>query len=208
MKLKDYLLISMKKSVNNKDLAIIGQYLGVVEEFLPNKQSTFIKDGEIFATKSGTVSIDKNRREIQIDTHQEQNRKTVKIGDIVIGTVLFLRKFSVGLSFFTINDKLHFNSSYMGNIHVSHISNRYVEKIQDAFQITDIIRSKVVAEKSGEYTLSTTGKNFGVIHADCAICGTKLKKIGFNKLKCQRCGNFEKRKISDDYDNLKTNLRF
>ncbi len=198
----------MKKSIKNGEIAITGQYLGVVEEFLPDKDSTYIENGEIFSTKTGTVSIDEKKREIEIETHQEQDRKTVKIGDIVIGTILFLRKFSVGINFFTINNKLHFNSSYMGNIHVSQISNKYIEKISDAFQITDIIRAKVIAENSGEYTLSTVGKNLGVIHTDCAICGTKQKKIGYDKLKCPRCGNFEKRILTDDYGNVSESLRY
>jgi exosome complex component CSL4 len=198
----------MKKSAKNGDIAITGQFLGVVEEYLPDKNSTFVKEGEIFSTKTGVISINKNKREIEIKTLMEQDRKTVEIGDIVIGTILFLRKFSVGISFFAINNKLHFNSSYMGNIHVSQISNRYVDRISDAFQITDVVRAKVVGTKSGEYVLSTVGNDLGIIHTDCAICGTHQKKVGFNKLKCPRCGNFEKRKLSDDFGDVSMNFRY
>lgn len=196
-----------KKTAKNKDVVITGQYLGVVEEFLPDDQSTYVKNGEIFATKTGMISID-DKRKIEIETHQDVDRKTVKIGDIVLGPILFLRKFSVGLNFYTINQKIHFNSSYLGNIHVSQISNKYVEKVQDAFQITDIIRAKVIDQDANEYTLTTVGKNLGVIHADCSICGTKLEKIGFNKLKCPLCLNVEKRKLADDYGDVAENLRF
>jgi exosome complex component CSL4 len=196
-----------KNTVKNKDVVITGQYLGVVEEFLPDEQSTFVKGGEIFATKTGMISID-DKRKIEVETHQEVDRKTVKIGDIVLGPILFLRKYSVGLNFYTINQKIHFNSSYLGNIHVSQISNKYVEKVQDAFQITDIVRAKVIDQNGNEYTLTTAGKDLGVIHADCSICGTKLDKIGFNKLKCALCLNVEKRKLADDYGNVAENLRF
>ena len=168
----------------------------------------FIKDGKIFATKSGMLSIDEKRRKLEITTHQEKDRKTVKIGDIVVGTVLFLRKFSVGVNFYTINDKIHFNSSYLGNIHVSQISNKYVEKIKDAFQITDIVRAKVTEESCNEYTLTTTGKDLGAIRADCVMCGSFLEKIGYNKLRCVFCGNLEKRKLSDDYGDISQNLRY
>lgn len=196
-----------KDTVKNKDVVITGQYLGVVEEFLPDEHSTFVKDGEIFATKTGMISVN-NKRKIEVETHQEKDRKTVKIGDIVLGPIVFLRKYSVGLNFYTINRKIHFNSSYLGNVHVSQISNKYVEKVKDAFQITDIVRAKVIDQNANEYTLSTVGKHLGVIHADCSICGTVLEKIGFNKLKCPLCGNIEKRKITDDYNNTKENLRF
>lgn len=199
----------LDKTVKNKDIVITGQMLGVVEEFLPDEETTFVKAGKIHATKSGTVSIDEKRK-IEVISHDEKNRKIAKIGDIVIGSILFLRKFSVGLNFYTINQKIHFNSSLFGNIHISQISNRYIEKIVEAFQITDIIRAKVIEQKLNEYALSTTGQNLGVIHADCSICGTTLtkRKDGYNKLQCDLCGNVEYRKLANDYGNVTDKLRF
>jgi len=198
----------MKESIKTNEIVITGQYLGVVEEYLPDKDSTYTKDGNIYATKTGIVSIDKNKREIEIRSHQNEDRKVVEMGDIVIGTILFLRQYSVGLNFQAINQKLHFNSSYFGNIHVSQISNKYVEKIADAYQTTDIVRAKVIEQEQNEYKLSTSGNNLGVIHADCIICGTPLEKIGFNKLRCTRCGNIESRKLASDYRNVIEKLRY
>ena len=198
----------MKDSAKNNEIVLTGQYLGVVEEYLPDKQSTYVKEGQIFATKTGIVKIDKNRRAIEILGHQDENRKTIKIGDEIIGTIRFLRLYSVGISFATINKKIHFNSSYFGNIHVSHISKRFIEKISGAFQITDIIRAKVIRKEENEYSLSTSGNNFGVIHADCSICGTTLEKIGQDRLRCSRCGNTENRKLASDYGNVTESLRY
>ena len=198
----------MKESKKNNEIVLTGQYLGVVEEYLPDKTSTYVRDGQIFATKTGIVSIDKERRAIEIKSHQDENRKTIKINDIVIGTIRFLRLYSVGISFATINNKIHFNSSYFGNIHVSHISHKFIEKIADAFQITDIVRAKVIKEEQNEYSLSTKGNNLGVIHADCSICGSTLEKIGQNRLKCSRCGSTENRKLASDYGNVTENLRY
>jgi len=197
-----------KKTLKNNDIAITGQKLGVVEEFLPDKQSTFVKDGQIYATTSGLIDIDSEKRKIKIKTLREEKRKIVKVGDVVIGTILFLRQYSVGMKFYTINRKIHFNSGYFGNIHVSQISDRYVEKIQEAFQITDIIRARVIKQKINEYDLSTSEKSLGVIYADCVICGTPLVKISYNKLRCERCGNQETRKIANDYRNVDQPLRF
>jgi len=202
------LILLSKKSLDNKDIVLTGQYLGVVEEFLPDKQSTFIKDGKIFATKTGMITVNNKERKIEISTHQEKDRKVVKIGDTVIGAILFLRLYSVGISFYTINKKIHFNSNYFGNIHVSQISDKYVEKIHDAFQVTDIVRARVVEQEYNEYKLNTTGKNLGVIYADCVICGNPLTKVGYSKLKCERCGNVESRKLANDYGNVTNNLRF
>ncbi len=198
----------MKESANNNEIALTGQYLGVVEEYLADKKSTYVRDGQIFATKAGIVSIDEERRAIEIKSLQDEDRKTIKINDILIGTIQFLRLYSVGINFATINNKIHFNSSYFGNIHVSHISHKFIEKIADAFQITDIIRAKVIKQEQKEYSLSTVGKNLGVIHPDCSICGSTLEKIGQNRLKCPRCGSTENRKLASDYGNVSESLRY
>ncbi|MFW9894217.1 MAG: exosome complex RNA-binding protein Csl4 [Promethearchaeota archaeon] len=197
-----------KKTSESNDIVLTGQYLGVVEEYLPDKQTTFVKDGQIFASKTGLLEIDQEKRKIKIKTNQEKDRKIVKVGDVVIGTILFLRQYSVGINFYTINRKVHFNSSYFGNIHVSQISDRYVEKIQEAFQITDIIRARVIKLNFNEFDLTTSDKNLGVIHADCVICGTPLEQIGYNKLRCERCGNQETRKLANDYRKVDEPFRY
>ncbi len=198
----------MKDSAKNNDIALTGQYLGVVEEYLPDKGSTYVKDGQIFATKAGIVSINEERRAIEIKSLQEENRKTIKLNDIMIGTIQFLRLYSVGVNFAAVNNKIQFNNSYFGNVHVSHISHQFIEKIADAFQITDIIRAKVIKLEQNEFSLSTVGKDLGVIHADCSICGSPLEKIGQNRLKCSRCGNTENRKLASDYGSISENLRY
>jgi exosome complex RNA-binding protein Csl4 len=167
-----------------------------------------VKEGRIYATKTGIVKIDKDRRAIEILGHQDEDRKTVKIGDNIIGTILFLRLYSVGISFAAINNKIQFNSSYLGNIHVSHISKRFIDKISDAFQITDIVRAKVIRQEENEYSLSTVGNDLGVIHADCNICGTTLEKIDRDTLRCSRCGNTEHRKLASDYGNVSESLKY
>ncbi len=189
----------MTKSVENNEIVITGQFLGVVEEFLPDKNSTYIKEGKIYSTKTGIASIDFKKRKIEIRTYQEKDRKVIWIGDEVIGIIAFIRQYSVGLRLYSINQKLLLSTLYFGNIHVSQISNKYVEKISEAFQKTDIVRAHVIEQKAKEYSLSTVGQNLGVIHTDCVMCGTPLDKIGFNKLKCERCGNIENRKLASNY---------
>lgn len=196
----------MEGTDKKEKIVTTGDYLGVVEEFLPDKNSTYIRDGNIYATKSGKVVIDQKSRKLEIKTYNEDERKTLRIGDTVIGTIIFLRKYSVGLNIFSINDKVQFNSPYFANIHISAVSNQYIEKIRNVFQITDIIRAKVIKEDCGEYDLSTVGKQYGILHADCSICGDTLQKIGFNKLKCPSCGNIETRKMASDYGQVSKEL--
>ncbi|TFF98149.1 MAG: hypothetical protein EU541_07210 [Promethearchaeota archaeon] len=200
--------IKNDREVRSGDMVVVGQQLATIEEFLPDKESTYTRNGKIFAARTGFVKFNLEQRKIDIKTHLEKDRKTVKLGDIVIGTILFLRKYSVGLNFFTLNQKLHWNAYYFGNIHVSQISNKYIEKIEDAFQKTDIIRAKVIKEKTNEYDLTTIGPNLGVIYSDCSVCGTGLERVGHNKLKCPMCGNIESKKIANDYRDIKSDLRY
>ena len=51
------LILLNKNRLDDKDIVLTGQYLGVVEEFLPDKQSTFTKDGKIYATKTGMITV-------------------------------------------------------------------------------------------------------------------------------------------------------
>ncbi len=199
---------SAEKKPADNDIVLTGDYVGVIEEFLPNRESTYTRNGKIYAAKTGFINFNLNQRKIDIKTHLEKDRKTARVGDKVIGTILFLRKYSVGLNFFTLNEKLHWNAYFFGNIHVSQISNKYIERIDDAFQKTDIIRAKVIEEKSNEYDLTTKGKDLGVIYSDCSVCGTAMDRVGHDKLKCPMCGNIESKKLARDYRNITSNLRY
>jgi exosome complex component CSL4 len=196
----------MKRKLKNGDYADIGQPLGVVEEYLPDKNSTYASDGVIYSSRVGTIKIDTNKKQISIKKQNEEQQRNLKVGDIVIGIVFMVRKYSIGVNIYVINNKVKFYSGYLGNVHVSQISKAYVEKIEDAFQKTDIIRAKVSKLNINEVDLSTENLNLGVISADCSRCGTPLIKIKKNILKCPVCENVEKRKLANDYNSVKTRL--
>ncbi|MHA1763925.1 MAG: hypothetical protein ACTSYC_09255, partial [Promethearchaeota archaeon] len=73
----------MNENSNKKSqIAITGEKLGVVEEFLADKYSTYVKDGEIRAAKTGMIYFNREKCKIEIETHQGEHRKTVREGDI------------------------------------------------------------------------------------------------------------------------------
>lgn len=196
----------MNKKVKAGDSVEIGDPLGVVEEYLPDKFSAYAKDGIIYATKSGKVNIDLNRKKISVKGENQKHVPALKIGDVIIGIVTFVRKYSVGITIEVVNNRVMFNSNFFGNVHVSQISNSYIEKVEDGFQKTDIIRARVTKLKYNEIDMSTDSKNLGVVAADCPFCGTTLEKIKNNLLKCPLCQSMEKRKLADDYDSIDTRL--
>lgn len=196
----------MTNNTKNGEYASIGQRLGVVEEYLPDKNSTYADKGVIYATRSGAIHIDSHKKKISVKEPDESKRQKMKIGDIVIGIINFVRKYSVGVKIYIINNNVKFFSGNLGNVHVSQISRNYVEKIEDAFQKTDILRAKVSKLNYNEVDLVTDQPNLGVISADCSRCGGPLYLIKRDLLKCEICENVEKRKLANDYGSVKTRL--
>ncbi len=196
----------MTNNTKNGEYASIGQRLGVVEEYLPDKNSTYADKGVIYATRSGAIHIDSHKKKISVKEPDESKRQKMKIGDIVIGIINFVRKYSVGVKIYIINNNVKFFSGNLGNVHVSQISRNYVEKIEDAFQKTDILRAKVSKLNYNEVDLVTDQPNLGVISADCSRCGGPLYLIKRDLLKCEICENIEKRKLANDYGSVKTRL--
>lgn len=196
----------MTNNTKNGEYASIGQRLGVVEEYLPDKNSTYADKGVIYATRSGTIHIDSHKKKISVKEPDESKRQKMKIGDIVIGIIKFVRKYSIGVEVYIINNNLKFFSGNLGNVHVSQISRNYVEKIEDAFKKTDILRARVSKLNYNEVDLVTDQPNLGVISADCSRCGGPLYLIKKDLLKCEICENVEKRKLANDYGSVKTRL--
>ena len=198
----------MTKNTKDGEYAFIGQRLGVVEEYLPDKKSTYADKGVIYATRSGRIYIDSHKKKISVKRFDERKRQNMIIGDIVIGMINFVRKYSVGVEVYIINNNVKFYSGYLGNVHVSQISRNYIEKIEDALQKTDIIRARVSKLKYNEVNLVTDQPNLGVISADCSRCGAPLYRTKRDLLKCEICENVEKRKLANDYGSVKTRLIF
>ena len=126
-----------QEKIKNGDFVLPGQVLGVIEEYIPEKGSTYERDGTIYATRVGFVDINLRTRGIRINRAQEPNQ--LKRGDQVIGFIKRIRKYSVGLDLYKRNDQILF-SPIEANIHVSRVDRQYVQKLEDAFQETDIVQ--------------------------------------------------------------------
>jgi hypothetical protein len=87
-----------------------------------------------------------------------------------------------------------------GAIHVSKISDEYIEDIRDAFHLGDIVRAKVIQAKPS-LQLTTSEPNLGVVKARCSRCRGVLE-LKDRDLWCPRDEQAERRKIASDYGNL------
>jgi exosome complex component CSL4 len=176
-------------------LAVPGDRLGVIEEFIPDA-GTYVKDGVIYSKVIGRVLIDLVHRRVSV--HQLIGLSRVPaVGSTVLAQVSNAQSDTAGARIFEIGEE-EINGVFTGILHVSDVAMRYVDSMYDVCKAGDIIRAKVVSEKNRSYHLSTKDKNLGVVYAFCSNCGTLLepKRQGMH---CPKCGRIEKRKTASDY---------
>ncbi|MBN2156601.1 MAG: exosome complex RNA-binding protein Csl4 [Candidatus Lokiarchaeota archaeon] len=185
--------------VKEGHFVMIGDFIAGAEEYVYEDPSRIHEiDGKLYASISGKIHIDPVKRTINVENDKIESRE-VKPGDLVVGQVEFMRRYTVGLRIYIINDRHIFDGSLYGNIHISNISKQYTEKVEEAYKKTDIVRARVVEQWNDEFELTTDAPDLGVISCSCNICGTTMKRTGRRNVECPFCGNKGLRKLSDDF---------
>jgi exosome complex component CSL4 len=193
--MKETLMSSKLAEQKTGQLAVPGDRLGVIEEFIPDA-GTYVKDGVIYSKVIGRVLIDLVHRRVSV--HQLIGpSKVPAVGTIVLAQVSNAQSDTAGARIFEIGEE-GINGVFTGILHVSDVALNYVDSMHDVCKSGDIIRAKVVSDKNQTYHLSTKEKNLGVVYAFCSNCGTLLepKRQGMH---CAKCGRIEKRKTASDY---------
>jgi exosome complex component CSL4 len=176
-------------------LVVPGERLGVIEEFIPDA-GTYVKDGVIYSKIVGRELLDLLNKRVSV--YPLVNGGIVpKVGSIIIGQVGNAQSDNVLVKIFHVGEKA-ISGEFGGILHVSDVSDRYVDSISDVCKPGDILRAKVISEKNRVNHLSTNDKNLGVLYAFCSRDGTLLELQRFD-LRCPKCGNIETRKLAPDY---------
>ncbi len=176
-------------------LVIPGERLGVIEEFIPDS-GTYVKDGVIYSKIVGHSLLDLQNRRVSV--YPAINSAVVpKVGTVVIGQIGNAQSDNVLVKIFRVGKK-QVAGTFGGILHVSDVSDRYVESLGDVCKPGDIVRAKVISEKNQIFHLSTNDKNLGVLYGFCSRDGTLLIQDRYD-LKCSKCGNVERRKMAPDY---------
>ena len=176
-------------------LVIPGERLGVIEEFIPDS-GTYVKDGVIYSKIVGHSLLDLQNRRVSV--YPAINSAVVpKVGTVIIGQLGNAQSDNVLVKIFRVGKK-QVAGTFGGILHVSDVSDRYIEMLSDVCKPGDIIRAKVISEKNQIFHLSTNDKNLGVIYGFCSRDGTLLNQDRYD-LKCPKCGNVERRKMAPDY---------
>jgi len=101
------------------------------------------------------------------------------------------------LRIFQIGDKM-LSGFFKGALHISGVSYGYVDNMFNVCKSGDVMRAKVISTENRSVFLSTADKDLGVVYALCSRCGHVLQPEN-RGMKCSKCGNFERRKMSPDY---------
>jgi exosome complex component CSL4 len=176
-------------------LVLPGERLGVIEEFIPDS-GTYVKDGSIYSKIVGRALVDLQNRRVSVYPVQE-GVVVPKLGTVIIGQIGNAQSDNVLVRIFKIGKK-QISGNFGGILHVSDVSDRYVNSMADVCKPGDIVRAKVISEKNQIFHLSTNDKNLGILYAFCSNDGTLLNQDRYD-LKCPKCGNIERRKIAPDY---------
>ncbi|MCW4028116.1 MAG: exosome complex RNA-binding protein Csl4 [Candidatus Bathyarchaeota archaeon] len=176
-------------------LVLPGERLGVIEEFIPDS-GTYVKDGSIYSKIVGRALVDLQNRRVSVYPVQE-GVVFPKLGTVIIGQIGNAQSDNVLVRIFKVGKK-QVSGNFGGILHVSDVSDRYVNSMADVCKPGDIVRAKVISEKNQIFHLSTNDKNLGILYAFCSNDGTLLNQDRYD-LKCPKCGSIERRKMAPDY---------
>jgi exosome complex component CSL4 len=178
------------------NLVLPGDVVGITEEF-DGGDGTYTIRSDIFAARTGKVSVDKRKRRLTVKP-ASRIPPEIRKDDIVVGMITNVRDTMALMEIVAIKDsgEREINKQGIAAIHISNISKDYVKNIANEFGGSDIVKAKVI--DIDNMRLSTAEKELGVISAMCPKCGSVMQK-NRNILKCPECGNTEKRNLSSDY---------
>lgn len=185
-------------------VVVPGEFLGTIEEYVPGQNVTEI-DGKIYASLYGLLHFDEKHMTVNIKPIT--SLPLLKVGEIVYGVVQELYNDFALVTVVAIEgvEREIVGGKQDAIIHVSKISDRYVEEIGKMFRIGDIVRAKVIKSKPS-LQLTTAEPHLGVVKGLCMKCRGPLVRMD-NYLYCERCGRKETRKISSDYGNIKIKVK-
>jgi len=179
----------------NGNIVLPGERLGVIEEFIPDS-GTYVKDSVIYSKIVGKALMDLLNKRVSVYPIMN-GVATPKVGAIIIGQVGNAQTDNVLVRIFRVGNK-KISGVFGGILHISDVSDRYINSMNEVCKTGDIIRAKVISEKNQIFHLATQDKNLGVLYGFCSRCSTVMNLDRY-EMRCPKCGSIEKRKTTIDY---------
>ena len=185
----------------DKQLAFPGDEVGVSEEFIPGP-GTYEKGGRIYAIFFGELELDKENMTATVHPHNPP--VVLQVNDIVVGRVYDLRSSMAVVNILKREGTTRaITGEKLATVHISKISDDYVEDIRDAYRLGDTVRALVV-QTEPSVQLTTAREDLGVISARCVICQLPLARQD-DKLHCTSCDRKQLSKLAQEYGDYQAN---
>ena len=194
---------TMSATQETNNFVVIGDYLGVIEEFIPGP-GTYENDGKIYSARIGVKHVNKRTLEVSVDPVRKRDIPVPQPGDVVICEIVIARRQMAICSIFKHKNMFLFDT-YSGALHVSNMAPGYMRSVEDGFKPTDIVRARVMRKDFTKYELTTKYPELGVIYAECSNCGTTLRRDG-DRIVCDLCGYHNPRKFAKDYGRVRERI--
>jgi exosome complex component CSL4 len=178
-------------------IVLPGERLGVIEEFIPDS-GTYVKDSVIYSKIVGHALMDLINKRVSVYP-LINGAVTPKVGTIVLGQVGNAQSDNALVRIFKVGNK-KISGVFGGILHISDVSDRYINSMNEVCRSGDIIRAKVISEKNQICHLTTQDKNLGVLYGFCSRCSTVMNLDRY-EVRCPKCGSIERRKTAIDYGN-------
>ncbi len=178
-------------------LVSVGDRLATIEEFIAGPGTYQWIDGYIRASVLGALQIDLAQRVISVRNFRSKPAYP-RPGDNVLGVVDSLSDDIAFIEIFLVENRDVKSAKFTGILHVSQVSDKYVKSLYEALGLGDIVRARVLNNRS-PFQLSTKTNQYGVVLAFCNKCGGVMKRRDSETLQCASCGSIEARKISLKY---------
>ena len=174
------------------ELLLPGDELNVLEEFIPG-EGTYEENGIVYASVVGKAFYDMINRRVNSIAFKKPGLMGIKKAKYVLGVVTMLKEDLATVNITSIEEKQI--EPITGFLHISQVTNKFLNSISEAVRVGDIIRAKPL-NYSIPIALTVKQRDLGVVFARCSICGTKMVKHDEEHLRCPNCGNIESRKVA------------
>jgi exosome complex component CSL4 len=184
------------KNIKSKSgrLAIPGDRLATIEEFVPGNGSASVGDA-VISTVVGDVEPDMTNRVINVKAVKNAEDSLPKVGDMVIGHVDSAQPSMAQVTIIAVHDQSS-DKELSGMLSMREDRRR---RTSSPIKAGDIIRAKVFSTKNSIYHLSLDDPRAGVIKTVCSNCGGSVIALGRDRVKCKECGFVDERILSEDF---------
>jgi len=182
-------------SAADRRLVLPGEEVAVAEEYEAG-EGTYEEGGRVYASQPGTLALDAEHRVARVTPFNPP--ANMRVGDVVYGVVSNIRSSMAEALVLAVHGR---NRQVAGeleaSLHVSKITNAYVEDIRDAMRLGDVIRARVILTDPS-LQITTQEQNLGVVLALCSADRAPMERRG-NEVRCPRCERTYGRKLAADY---------